>query len=164
MPPPASSASIDRESLGQVLSLARRMAGPRSPLLDDFEEAAVDGLLAAGETHHKAAVSFSAWARACARKKILERCRSLRAAKRGGQVAIVALEWEPAVPGDPTFVESFAELVASLDSEGRRLLELRFVRGMNFRTLAGLLGVDERTVRRRVDAALGKLWLRLRVA
>ena len=146
---------IDAASLHRVLSLARRMAKRRGPLIDDFEQAAVDGLLAAAETHHKARVGFTAWARACARVKILERCRWLRAGKRD-QARAEPLSFDPVAPVDPD-EPTFADLVRVLAEADQDLLRLRFVDGLKLDQLADQLGVNECTIRRRISRCLARL-------
>ncbi len=100
------------------------------------------------------------------RMVLVDHARAHRAAKRGGEAGVVALDDCMAVsPGrapDVLEVNEALDLLAAVDERKANVIELRYFGGMNREEVAAALGLTVPTVKR--DLRLGEAWLRRRLA
>ncbi|MCR6702711.1 MAG: ECF-type sigma factor [Dokdonella sp.] len=96
------------------------------------------------------------------RNLLIDHARHTRAEKRGGGLERVDLieAMQLPIPRDTDLEKLDAALgeLEAVDPRLARTVELRYFVGLSVRELAGVMGVDERTVYR--DFALARLWLR----
>jgi RNA polymerase sigma-70 factor (ECF subfamily) len=62
----------------------------------------------------------------------------------------------------PRFEQAFADALAAVPDEQRRLLRMHFVDGMTLEAIAQRLGVNRSTIMRRLDSCTDALWAGLR--
>ena len=104
---------------------------------------------------------FFAFAARIMRQILVDRARSRRAQKRGGDQKVVALDttdiggWDR--PADLVALDDALARLAELSPDRAKLVELRFFGGLKFKDIALLTGVSQPTVTRRWRAA--RAWL-----
>jgi RNA polymerase sigma factor (TIGR02999 family) len=135
------------------LARSRLRAGYRPTLLDtgslvneSYLRFASSHVAIEGRSH------FMCWAARVMRSIIVDYTRRRQAGCRGGGVARVPLEVEPADPvaGEDEIlaVHEALERLAAVDSRLARIVEMRYFGGLTDLEVADALGIAERTVRR----------------
>jgi RNA polymerase sigma factor (TIGR02999 family) len=100
---------------------------------------------------------FMGYAARVMRGLVIDYVRSRRAAKRGGQFEITALDGDVSAPppADHTLdrVGEALDRLASVDASLAEVVDLKFFCGFSFVEIAAMRGVSERTVQRQWDRA-----------
>jgi RNA polymerase sigma factor (TIGR02999 family) len=94
------------------------------------------------------------------RRILVDRARRRQAARHGGGLERVELDAIEIPNADDALIQDVHEALgelAKLDAEKAEIVKLRFFVGLSFEEIAALLGVNERTVRRRW--AFAKAWM-----
>jgi RNA polymerase sigma factor (sigma-70 family) len=136
-------------SIARSVAANRDYLMPFDELVDQLEDAALDGLIAAASGVAPAGVPFRAWAIGCVSRKCLERVRYLSAMKRRPR-RMHPLGFDPPDdrPGEDPGSPLFAELVACLSAAERQVLALRYLEDLTQVEVGGVLGISDRDVRR----------------
>lgn len=103
---------------------------------------------------------FLALASRTMRRVLVDHARSRRAEKRGGQPVRVTLSEGAAVAEqqfDLLALDEALERLETLDPQQVRIVELRFLTGLEVEEVAAALGISAATVKR--DTAMAKAWL-----
>jgi RNA polymerase sigma factor (TIGR02999 family) len=152
----------DRDAAGRLMPLVydelrriarRRVAGPDQTLQttglvhEAYLKLAEHSRLAVQDRHH-----FFALAARAMRQLVVDHARRRAAAKRGGDVRMVALDDLP-VPVDDRADEMLAldealDRLSTLDATLSRIVELRFFAGLSVEETADALDCSTRTVKR----------------
>jgi len=156
------------DNVGLAIHLARLFGRNRPEMVEDFDDAAIDGLILAARAYEPArGWKFGTVVSRCVRYAIIARIKYLGRSVRnpGPDIRIVGLHsGDDGVPVEPPWEPRLADgtpdfegLIARLPVAERAVLRLRYVGGMTYAEIGDELGFSRQRAHQLERLALGRL-------